>query len=105
MKKQTVGIYTLGCRLNIYESDGILNQFISNGYQAVNWEDGPDIAIINTCTVTSHADSKNRYIIRNLLKKKSICKNHCNGLLCPNRPRRIAKNTRGLGNYRKRKKK
>jgi len=74
MKKQTVGIYTLGCRLNIYESDGILNQFISNGYQAVNWEDGPDIAIINTCTVTSHADSKNRYIIRNLLKKNPFTK-------------------------------
>jgi threonylcarbamoyladenosine tRNA methylthiotransferase MtaB len=74
MKKQTVGIYTLGCRLNIYESDGILNQFISNGYQAVNWEDGPDIAIINTCTVTSHADSKNRYIIRNLLKKNPSAK-------------------------------
>jgi len=74
MKKQTVGIYTLGCRLNIYESDGILKQFISNGYQAVNWEDGPDIAIINTCTVTSHADSKNRYIIRNLLKKNPSAK-------------------------------
>ena len=74
MKKQTVGIYTLGCRLNIYESDGILNQFISNGYEVVNWDDGPDIAIINTCTVTSHADSKNRYIIRNILKKNPTAK-------------------------------
>ena len=74
MKKQTVGIYTLGCRLNIYESDGILNQFISNGYEVVNWDDGPDIAIINTCTVTSHADSKNQYIIRNILKKNPTAK-------------------------------
>ncbi|GIX42176.1 MAG: tRNA (N(6)-L-threonylcarbamoyladenosine(37)-C(2))-methylthiotransferase MtaB [Leptospiraceae bacterium] len=74
MNKKTVGIYTLGCRLNIYESDGILNQFISDGYKPVNWEEGPDIAIINTCTVTSQADAKNRNIIRNILKKNPNAK-------------------------------
>lgn len=65
----TVGIYTLGCRLNIYESDGILNTFQANGYSIVPLEQGPDVAIINTCTVTEQADTKNRYIINRILKR------------------------------------
>ncbi len=69
MSKKTVGIYTLGCRLNIYESDGLLNQFIQNGFDVVDWKDGPDVAIINTCTVTSFADQKNRTITKQILKK------------------------------------
>lgn len=72
--KKTIGVYTLGCRLNIYESDGILNQFISKGYESIPWNEGPDIAIINTCTVTSQADAKNRNIIRSILKKNPNAK-------------------------------
>ncbi|MBI3394720.1 MAG: hypothetical protein HY042_02685, partial [Spirochaetia bacterium] len=57
----TVGIETLGCRLNQFESDGVLSHFVASGrYRAVRPEDGPDIAIINTCTVTDHADTSNR---------------------------------------------
>ncbi len=69
----TVGIYTLGCRLNIYESDSILNIFQENGYSVIPIEEGPDVAIINTCTVTDQADAKNRYIINKILKKNPDC--------------------------------
>ncbi len=74
MNKKTVGIYTLGCRLNIYESDGILQKFLENGYEYTSFKNGPDIAIINTCTVTAQADAKNRNIIRQVLKKNPEAK-------------------------------
>ncbi len=74
MNKKTVGIYTLGCRLNIYESDGIVQKFLENGYEYTTFKNGPDIAIINTCTVTSQADAKNRNIIRQVLKKNPKAK-------------------------------
>lgn len=66
---KTVGIYTLGCRLNIYESDSILNIFEKNGYSILPFEEGPDVAIINSCTVTDQVDKKNIYIINRILKK------------------------------------
>lgn len=65
----SVGIYTLGCRLNQYESDGILNRFGSRRYRVVPLTEGPDIAIINTCTVTESADARNRNIIRQILRR------------------------------------
>lgn len=65
----TVGIHTLGCRLNQYESDGILNGFQRRRYRVVPLTDGPDIAIVNTCTVTEQADARNRNIIRAILRR------------------------------------
>ncbi|MFN3603623.1 MAG: tRNA (N(6)-L-threonylcarbamoyladenosine(37)-C(2))-methylthiotransferase MtaB [Leptonema sp. (in: bacteria)] len=67
--KETIGIYTLGCRLNTYESDAILNIFQNNGFSVIPFEEGPDVAIINTCTVTNQADAKNRNIVNKILKK------------------------------------
>ncbi len=70
-----IGIQTLGCRLNQYESDGIIQRFIENGnYIAVPMEEGPDIAIINTCTVTDQADTRNRNMLRQILKKNPNCR-------------------------------
>lgn len=66
--RPTVGIETLGCRLNQYESDGIIQKFIASGrYRAVSIEEGPDIAIVNSCTVTDQADSRNRSLVRRIL--------------------------------------
>ena len=65
-----IGIHTLGCRLNQYESDGIMQDFIKSGlYEAASIEDGPDVAIINTCTVTEQANARSRQVIRRVLKK------------------------------------
>ena len=70
-----IGIQTLGCRLNQYESDGIIQRFIESGlYQACPIEEGPDVAIINTCTVTEQADVRNQNTIRRILKKNPKCK-------------------------------
>ncbi len=78
MKKNSllrVGIRTLGCRLNQYESDGILQKFIESGrYRVCPVEEGPDLAIVNTCTVTDRADSRSCNAIRQLLRYNPDCK-------------------------------
>ncbi|MBP7282590.1 MAG: tRNA (N(6)-L-threonylcarbamoyladenosine(37)-C(2))-methylthiotransferase MtaB [Leptospiraceae bacterium] len=64
----TVSFHTLGCRLNIFETDGLSNSFSKLGINTVQESEKPGIVIINTCTVTNRADSKNRNIIRNAIK-------------------------------------
>lgn len=61
----TYKIYTLGCKVNEYESEVMKDQLENNGYKK---SDNPDICIINTCTVTNQADSKSRKLIRNVKK-------------------------------------
>lgn len=64
-----VAIYTLGCKVNLYESEVIMNSFKKCGYEIVDFEDDADIVIINTCTVTNTSDKKSRNIIRQAVKK------------------------------------
>ena len=64
-----VAIYTLGCKVNLYESEVIMNSFKKSGYKIVDFEDNADIVIINTCTVTNTSDKKSRNIIRQAVKK------------------------------------
>jgi len=67
--KGKVAFYTLGCKLNFAETSTIGRQFETAGYQRVAFEDAADIYVINTCSVTDHADKKNRNIIRSALRK------------------------------------
>ena len=64
----SVGVQTLGCRLNRFESDGLLARFAAAGYRLVDFDAGPDIAIINTCTVTDQADARNRNAVRRAIR-------------------------------------
>ena len=66
--ENTVSFHTLGCRLNIFETDGLANSFAKLGIKTVTDTEKPGIVVINTCTVTNRADSKNRNIIRNAIK-------------------------------------
>ena len=69
-----VGIYTLGCKVNMYESEYVIDKLKQNGYTIGNFEDICDIYIINTCTVTNSADSKSKKIIRSAIKRnKDAC--------------------------------
>ena len=58
-----VGIYSLGCKVNIYESEYVENLLKNNGYEIVPFDSEADIYIINTCSVTNEADRKSRKII------------------------------------------
>lgn len=62
--QKTVAFYTLGCKVNQYETNAIAQRFMENGYRKVEFDDKADIYIINTCTVTNMADKKSRQIIR-----------------------------------------
>ena len=72
MKK--VAFYTLGCKVNQYETNAMIEKFIKEKYEIVNFEDLSDIYIINTCTVTNMSDKKSRQIIRRVkqINPKSI---------------------------------
>jgi threonylcarbamoyladenosine tRNA methylthiotransferase MtaB len=61
-------IYTLGCKLNQLESEAVAASFRDAGFALRPWEEGADILVVNTCTVTSMAEQKARRIIRKLLK-------------------------------------
>ena len=62
--KKTIAFYTLGCKVNQYETNAIAQKFIEKGYQKVDFDEKADIYIINTCSVTNMADKKSRQIIR-----------------------------------------
>jgi threonylcarbamoyladenosine tRNA methylthiotransferase MtaB len=67
--KKTVAFYTLGCKLNYAETATIERQFVMKGYSPVLFSEKADIYVINTCSVTSHADKKCRNIIHRAVKK------------------------------------
>ena len=63
-----VAFYTLGCKVNHYETNGMIQKFQEKGYEIVDFEDVADIYIINTCTVTNIADRKSRQFLRHAKK-------------------------------------
>lgn len=67
MKK--VAFYTLGCKVNQYETEAMLELFEKDGYEQVNSEEYADVYVINTCTVTHMSDRKSRQYIRRVKKK------------------------------------
>lgn len=65
MKKFTY--ISLGCKVNSYESSAVAKLLLDNGY--IYSDDNPDVAFINTCSVTATADQKSRQHIRKLMNK------------------------------------
>jgi threonylcarbamoyladenosine tRNA methylthiotransferase MtaB len=68
MAVQTVSFYTLGCKLNFSETSTIARQLDEHGFQKVNFEQGADVYVINTCSVTDNADKKCRKVVKEALK-------------------------------------
>jgi threonylcarbamoyladenosine tRNA methylthiotransferase MtaB len=66
MKK--VAFYTLGCKLNFSETSTIGRLFTDAGYAVVDFTAGADVYVINTCSVTDHADKKCRKVVKEALK-------------------------------------
>lgn len=62
--KKTVAFYTLGCKVNQYETNAMEQQFIKKEYEIVSNMTKADIYIINTCTVTNMAERKSRQMLR-----------------------------------------
>ena len=67
--KKKVAVYTLGCKVNQYESDSMQDLLASEGCEVVAFDDAADIYIINTCSVTNMAERKSRQIINRARKR------------------------------------
>lgn len=68
---KSVGVCTLGCKVNTYESLFVTDLLKKNNYEIKDFEDICDVYIINTCTVTNQSDIKSRKIIRHAIKRNS----------------------------------
>ncbi len=64
-----VALHTLGCKLNFSETSTIGDQFRGRGYEIVPFKEKADIYVLNTCTVTEHADRECRQIVRRALRQ------------------------------------
>ena len=65
---KTVAFHNLGCKVNSYEMDAMLQSLKERGYQIVSFDEKADIYIVNTCTVTNIADRKSRQMLHKAKK-------------------------------------
>jgi len=87
---KTVAFHTLGCKLNYSETSAIGRQFEDNGYSAVKFDQGADIYVINTCSVTDFADRKCRKVVRQALRKAPNAKVVMIGCYAQLKPKEIS---------------
>lgn len=71
MKK--VAFYTLGCKVNQYETQAMSDMFVNNGYEVCNFSETADVYVVNSCTVTSTGDKKSRQAIRRAKRNNPNC--------------------------------
>ena len=110
MKFKKVAFYTLGCKVNQYETESLKKQFMDNGFEPVDFSEKSDVYVVNSCTVTSIADKKTRNILRRAKKLNNeaiiIGDNILHkGLVClplnevPRRQRTIVRNMKAFIDY------
>ena len=81
-----VAFHTLGCKVNSYESQAMLNMFEESGYEEVDFKEVADVYVVNTCTVTNTGDSKSRQMIRKAIRKNpqaTVCVVGCYSQVAP----------------------
>jgi len=87
---RTVAFHTLGCKLNFSETSSIRRSFEDKGYTSVDFDQGADIYVLNTCSVTDFADKKCRYEVRRALKYSPDAKIVVVGCYAQLKPKEIA---------------
>ena len=70
----TVGLYTLGCKVSLYETEAVAEAFADAGFTVCPFESVCDVYVINTCTVTAESDAKSRKYVRRAIKKNPEAK-------------------------------
>lgn len=69
MKKRTVALHNLGCKVNAYETESMQEMLKQHGYEIVDFKEQADVYIINTCSVTNMADHKSRQMLHQARKR------------------------------------
>ena len=88
--KKTVAVYTLGCKVNQYESEAILEAFERHDFRIGKPEECCDVYVINTCTVTAESDRKARQFIRRAIHRNPQAYILVTGCLAQTAPESIA---------------
>ena len=68
-KLYKVGLYTLGCKVSLYETEAVAEAFEKEGFEICGFDEVCDAYVINTCTVTAESDAKSRKYIRRAVRK------------------------------------
>ena len=77
--KKRIAFLTLGCKLNYAETSTYERELLKEDFEAVPWNKGADVFVVNTCTVTEHSDKKSRNIIRKLHRQNPEAKIYVTG--------------------------
>jgi threonylcarbamoyladenosine tRNA methylthiotransferase MtaB len=85
-----LAVVTLGCKVNQYDTDSVVTQFLDAGYTVVDFGDVADVYLINTCTVTNLGDRKSRQMIRRAHKNNPGAKVVVMGCLAQTTPEAVA---------------
>ena len=86
----TVGVYTLGCKVNQYESEAIAEAFEREGFDVCDPSERCDVYVINTCTVTAESDRKSKQFIRRAMSENPNAKIIVTGCLAQVAPEKVA---------------
>ena len=86
-----VSFHTLGCKLNFSESSTFARQFEQEGFERVSSEAEADICVINSCSVTEHADKKCRNLIRRIHRRNPKALIAVTGCYAQLKPQEIAR--------------
>ncbi|MFI5171464.1 MAG: tRNA (N(6)-L-threonylcarbamoyladenosine(37)-C(2))-methylthiotransferase MtaB [Chitinophagales bacterium] len=90
MERGSVAFYTLGCKLNYSESSTLSRLMKEEGYAIKPFHNAADFYVINTCSVTDHADKKCRKVVQQALKKSPMAKVIIVGCYAQLKPEEIA---------------
>jgi threonylcarbamoyladenosine tRNA methylthiotransferase MtaB len=85
-----LAVATLGCKVNQYDTDAVVTQFLDAGYTLVDFREQADVYLINTCTVTSLGDKKSRQLIRRAHRLNPAAQVVVMGCLAQTSPEEVA---------------
>jgi len=87
---RTVAFHTLGCKLNFSETSTLRQQFEGAGFGVVDFRESADIYVLNTCSVTEHADKKCRQEVRRVMRRNPSAQVVVTGCYAQLKPQEIA---------------
>ena len=90
MQRRRVNFHTLGCKLNFSESSTLAREFEAGGFIRVGVSEAADISVINSCSVTEHADKKCRNLIRKIHRRNPAAIIVVTGCYAQLKPQEIA---------------
>ena len=88
--QKKVALHTLGCKLNFSETSTIGKEFMSKGFEIVDFKDKADVYVFNTCTVTENAERECRQLVRRALRSNPQAYVIVTGCYAQLRPEQIA---------------